>query len=134
MNLQRQAVKQHCSSKIFRRPRPTTSSTRASTSTSHKRTTLRRVSTWRAEKTAGAYTGTDASPAFARTEKRTQIQDNVSVIAGSHLFKAGGDIQFVRSTFNDLFATGGQYTFDTVGDFLTNTPSRFIQRFNTESR
>jgi hypothetical protein len=84
--------------------------------------------------TAGAYTGTDASPAFVRAEKRTQIQDNVSVIAGSHLFKAGGDIQFVRSTFNDLFATGGQYTFDTVGDFLTNRPSRFIQRFNTESR
>lgn len=84
--------------------------------------------------TAGAFTGTDASPAFARQETRAQIQDNVSLILGSHLFKAGGDIQFVRSTFNDLFATGGQYTFDTVDDFLANKPSRFVQRFNTESR
>jgi hypothetical protein len=48
--------------------------------------------------------------------------------------KAGGDLQFVRSSFTDLFATGGQYTFETVEDFLANTPARFAQRFNTESR
>jgi TonB dependent receptor len=84
--------------------------------------------------TAGAYTGTDSSPAFAREEKRAQIQDNVSLIIGSHLFKGGGDLQFVRSAYSDLFATGGQYTFDTVDDFLVNRPSRFIQRFDTESR
>lgn len=83
---------------------------------------------------AGSFTGSDSSPAFAREEKRTQIQDNISIVAGTHLLKAGGDVQLVRSTFNDLFATGGQFTFDTVADFLSNSPSRFIQRFDTESR
>jgi hypothetical protein len=57
--------------------------------------------------TAGSFTGSNSSPAFAREEKRTQIQDNISIVAGTHLFKVGGDVQFVRSTFNDLFATGG---------------------------
>ncbi len=84
--------------------------------------------------TAGSFTGSDSSPAFAREEKRTQVQDNVSVVAGAHLVKAGGDVQLVRSSFNDLFATGGQFTFDAVGDFLSNNPSRFVQRFDTESR
>lgn len=84
--------------------------------------------------TAGSFSGSDSSPAFAREEKRTQVQDNISVIVGTHLFKAGGDVQLVRSTFNDLFATGGQFTFDTIDDFLTNNPSRFVQRFDTESR
>ncbi|MFY9553690.1 MAG: TonB-dependent receptor, partial [Blastocatellia bacterium] len=84
--------------------------------------------------TAGSFSGSDASPAFAREEKRTQIQDNVSVNPGSHLLKAGGDLQLVRSSFTDLFAAGGQYTFDSVDDFLANNPSRFVQRFNTTSR
>ena len=84
--------------------------------------------------TAGSFTGSDSSPAFAREEKRTQIQDNISVSVGTHLFKAGGDVQLVRSTFNDLFATGGQFAFDTVDDFLGNNPSHFVQRFDTESR
>src|SRR5262245_13998618 len=84
--------------------------------------------------TAGAFTGSDSSPAFSREEKRTQIQDNISLLYGSHLFKVGGDIQLVRSSFLDLFAVGGQYTFETVADFLANRPSRFVQRFNTESR
>ena len=83
--------------------------------------------------TAGAFTGSNTSPAFAREEKRLQIQDNVSLIYGNHVFKAGGDVQFVRSTFQDLFAAGGQFTFDTVADFLGNNPSRFVQRFDTKS-
>ena len=82
---------------------------------------------------AGAFTGSEASPAFAREERRTQFQDNISLLMGSHLLKAGGDIQLVRSVFEDLFAAGGQYTFDTVDDFLANNPSRFVQRFNTKS-
>ena len=83
--------------------------------------------------TAGAFTGSNTSPAFAREEKRLQIQDNVSLIYGNHVFKVGGDVQLVRSTFQDLFATGGQFTFDTVADFLANNPSRFVQRFDTKS-
>jgi len=43
------------------------------------------------------------------------------------------DAHFVRSSFEDLFATGGQYTFDNSEDFLANKPSRFVQRFDTKS-
>jgi hypothetical protein len=83
---------------------------------------------------AGSFTGSESSPAFAREERRTQIQDNLLLSAGSHQVKLGCDFQFVRSTFEDLFAMAGQYTFETVDDFLSNRPERFIQRFDTESR
>ena len=84
--------------------------------------------------TAGAFTGSDSAPASAREEKRAQVQDNLSFLNGSHLLKVGADVQLVRSSFNNLFAAGGEYTFETVEDFLANEPSRFIQRFNTESK
>ncbi|MFL6216004.1 MAG: TonB-dependent receptor domain-containing protein [Blastocatellia bacterium] len=83
--------------------------------------------------TAGAYTGTDGSPAFAREERRFQIQDNLSLIFGNHVVKAGVDAQLVRSSFTDLFATGGEFTFASVQDFLANSPEQFVQRFDTES-
>lgn len=84
--------------------------------------------------TAGAFAGSDSAPAFAREEKRAQFQNNISALLGAHLFKAGGDLQFARSAFTDLFAAGGQFLFHDIHDFLTNKASRFIQRFNTESR
>jgi Carboxypeptidase regulatory-like domain/TonB dependent receptor len=84
--------------------------------------------------TAGSFTGSDASPAFNREERRIQIQDNLSIIRGNHLIKFGGDVQFIRSTFADLFAAGGEFTFDGVEEFLANQPSRFVQRFETTSR
>jgi hypothetical protein len=83
---------------------------------------------------AGSFTGSQSSPAFARQEKRIQIQDTLSLACGSHLIKAGFDAQLVRSNFNNLFASSGQYSFATVDDFLANRPSRFIQRFDAESR
>jgi hypothetical protein len=83
---------------------------------------------------AGAFTGSASSPAFSRQEKRTQIQDTLSFASGSHLVKAGFDIQCVRSAFNNLYASGGQFSFDSVDDFLANRPARFIQRFDTESK
>lgn len=83
--------------------------------------------------TAGSYSGSNTSPAFAREERRTQLQDNISFIYGTHVLKAGADVQLVRSQYEDLFATGGQFTFDTVEDFLANDPSRFVQRFDTTS-
>ncbi|HYV07550.1 MAG TPA: TonB-dependent receptor, partial [Blastocatellia bacterium] len=84
--------------------------------------------------TAGSFTGSDSSPAFNREERRTQIQDSLSIIRGDHLIKFGGDVQFIRSRFDDLFAVGGEFTFDSVEDFLSNQPSRFVQRFDTTSR
>lgn len=83
---------------------------------------------------AGSFTGSDSSPATAREEQRTQIQDSISLTAGNHFIKIGADLQFIRSRFKDLFAAGGQYTFETVEDFLSGRPSRFVQRFDTESR
>ncbi|HKA21433.1 MAG TPA: TonB-dependent receptor [Blastocatellia bacterium] len=83
--------------------------------------------------TAGSFTGSDSSPAFEREENRTQLQDNLSLSAGNHLYKAGIDAHLVRSTFEDLFASGGQYTFNNSEDFLANKPSRFVQRFDTKS-
>jgi hypothetical protein len=83
---------------------------------------------------AGSFTGSQSSPAFARQEKRTQIQDTLSLASGSHFIKAGFDAQLVRSNFNNLFASGGQYSFETVDDFLANRPSRFLQRFDADSR
>ena len=84
--------------------------------------------------TAGAFTGSDSSPAFTRREDRNQFQDTVSLLFGGHMLKTGADVQLVGATFTDLFATGGEYTFATVSDFLSNAPRRFVQRFDTESR
>jgi hypothetical protein len=82
---------------------------------------------------AGSFTGSQTSPSFARREKRSQIQDNLSLLIGKHMLKLGGDLQLVRAAFDDLFAAGGQFTFDSLEDFLASQPSRFIQRFNTSS-
>jgi hypothetical protein len=84
--------------------------------------------------TTGGFTGSSSSPAFSREERRWQIQDSITFSSGSHLFKFGGDVQLVRSSFTDLFATGGVFTFDDPESFLANNPSRFQQRFNTQSR
>jgi hypothetical protein len=83
---------------------------------------------------AGSFTGSESGPAFSREERRVQVQENLSVLAGRHLLKTGVDVQFINSTFTDLFATTGQYIFDRVEDFLSNNPARFIQRFDTTSR
>ncbi|HXG63872.1 MAG TPA: TonB-dependent receptor [Blastocatellia bacterium] len=83
---------------------------------------------------AGAFTGSLASPAFAREEKRAQLQDSLALTLGAHQVKIGADVQFVRSDYTDLFATGGQYEFADVADFLANRPERFIQRYDTRSR
>ena len=83
---------------------------------------------------AGAFTGSDSAPAFSRLERRLQLQENLSYYRGNHLMKIGFDLQVVRSNFVDRFATGGLYEFATVEDFQANLPSRFLQRFDTESR
>ena len=83
---------------------------------------------------AGAFTGSQSSPAFAREEKRVQIQDSLAIARGPHQFKFGADLQLVRSSFTDLFAAGGLFTFENVDDFLADRFSRFLQRFDTDSR
>lgn len=83
---------------------------------------------------AGAFTGSAASPAFAREERRVQAQESLIYSRGAHLLKAGFDLQRVKATFENLFARGGQYEFASVEDFLANRPQRFLQRFDTTSR
>ncbi|MCA1591746.1 MAG: TonB-dependent receptor [Acidobacteria bacterium] len=77
--------------------------------------------------------GSSNSGATDRRETRFQLQDSLTVVRGAHTLKLGGDLQRIRSTFVDLSDITGTYSFTSAGDFLANTPSRFRQRFNTES-
>lgn len=77
--------------------------------------------------------GSSTSGATDRSESRVQVQDVVSLVAGNHSLKFGGDIHHVRSTFIDLSDISGTFTFDSAADFLANRPSRFRQNFQSES-
>ncbi|HST50501.1 MAG TPA: TonB-dependent receptor [Pyrinomonadaceae bacterium] len=77
--------------------------------------------------------GSSTSGATDRGETRFQLQEVLTVVRGAHSLKLGADLQRVRSTFTDLSDATGTYSFTSAGDFLANTPSRFRQRFNTES-
>jgi outer membrane receptor protein involved in Fe transport len=46
---------------------------------------------------------------------------------------SAGDIQRIKSTFIDLEDASGTWDFDSAGDFLANSPSRFRQNFLTTS-
>jgi hypothetical protein len=77
--------------------------------------------------------GSSSSGATDRREVRLQLQESVTILRGSHSLKIGGDYQAIKSTFIDLTDAAGTYNFTSAGDFLANSPSRFRQRFNTES-
>ena len=68
-----------------------------------------------------------------RREDRYQIQDTLNYSRGSHTARIGVDAQIIRSRFVDLSDTTGTFDFDTVADFLADTPSRYRHRFNTDS-
>ncbi|HEX8354266.1 MAG TPA: TonB-dependent receptor, partial [Pyrinomonadaceae bacterium] len=68
-----------------------------------------------------------------RAETRLQLQETLTLVGGAHTFKLGADLHRVRSTFIDLTDATGTYSFESAGDFLAGAPSRFRQRFNTES-
>jgi len=77
--------------------------------------------------------GTSTSGATDRKETRFQFQEIFAYIGGSHAMKFGGDIQRIKSTFIDLSDASGTWSFDSAGDFLANTPSRYRQNFQTSS-
>jgi outer membrane receptor protein involved in Fe transport len=77
--------------------------------------------------------GSSTSGATERAESRLQIQDTLTLVRGPHTLKLGADLQRVRSIFVDLTDATGTYSFTSAGDFLASAPSRFRQRFNTES-
>lgn len=78
--------------------------------------------------------GSSTTGATDRRETRYQAQEAFNYIAGSHSLKFGGDIQRINSTFIDLSDASGTFDFDNVAAFLANTPSRFRQNFQTESK
>ena len=73
--------------------------------------------------------GSSTSGASDRSENRFQFQEVLSYVSGNHSMKFGGDIQRIKSTFIDLDDASGTWNFDSAGDFLANTPSRFRQNF-----
>jgi hypothetical protein len=77
--------------------------------------------------------GSSTSGASDRRETRSQLQDTVTLARAAHSLKLGADFQRVRSVFLDLADASGTYTFTSAGDFLAGTPSRFRQRFGTQS-
>jgi hypothetical protein len=77
--------------------------------------------------------GTSTSGATDRRETRFQFQEIFSYVAGAHSLKFGDDIQTIKSTFIDLSDATSTWDFDSAGDFLANTPSRFRQNFLTTS-
>ncbi len=86
-----------------------------------------------ADRSGTLVAGSSNSGATDRRETRFQLQDSLTVVRGAHTLKFGGDFQRIRSTFIDLSDITGTYSFTSAGDFLANMPSRFRQRFNTES-
>ncbi|HYX30950.1 MAG TPA: TonB-dependent receptor, partial [Pyrinomonadaceae bacterium] len=77
--------------------------------------------------------GTSTSGATDRQEDRFQFQEIFAYVRGQHSIKFGGDLQRIKSTFIDLNDASGTWDFDSAGDFLANTPSRFRQNFLTTS-
>ncbi len=77
--------------------------------------------------------GTSTSGATNRKETRWQFQEIFAYIRGAHSMKFGDDIQKIKSTFIDLSDASGTWDFDSAGDFLASTPSRYRQNFLTSS-
>jgi hypothetical protein len=77
--------------------------------------------------------GSSTSGATDRAETRFQLQETLTIVRGVHTFKLGADVQRVRSVYKDLADATGTYSFASAGDFLSNAPSRFRQRFGAES-
>ncbi len=53
-------------------------------------------------------------------EKRTQIADTFSKIAGKHSVKFGFDFNHVYDLLDNLFTESGQYNYNSMPDFLTD--------------
>ncbi|MET0650107.1 MAG: carboxypeptidase regulatory-like domain-containing protein [Pyrinomonadaceae bacterium] len=86
-----------------------------------------------ADRSGTLVAGSSTSGATDRAETRFQLQETLTVVRGSHTFKLGADVQRVRSVYKDLADATGTYSFASAGDFLASSPSRFRQRFGTES-
>ncbi|HBR55907.1 MAG TPA: hypothetical protein DEA22_00285, partial [Blastocatellia bacterium] len=69
--------------------------------------------------------------ADTRNETRYQIQESLTVAAGRHTLKIGGDLQDVDSKATALGDATGTFNFANVQNFSNNVLSRFRQNFGT---
>ncbi|HEY2972738.1 MAG TPA: TonB-dependent receptor [Pyrinomonadaceae bacterium] len=53
-------------------------------------------------------------------EKRWQFADTVTLTAGNHTLKWGGDINFVKDLQINLFQEGGAYSYSNINDFIVD--------------
>lgn len=74
-----------------------------------------------------------ANFANLRRERRTQIQDTLTFLAGRHTFRVGSDVQMITSRNTDLADATGTFNFSRVYDFLANQPSRYRRNFGSTS-
>ncbi len=74
-----------------------------------------------------------ANFASLRKERRMQFQDSLSLLAGRHTFRAGIDVQTIRSDNTDLADSTGTFNFSRVYDLLANQPSRYRRNFGSTS-
>jgi hypothetical protein len=77
--------------------------------------------------------GSSTASGTERREDRLQLQEIVSLVAGTHSLKTGADVHRVRSTFIDLSDLSGTFSFASAGDFLAGVPNRFRQNFHSGS-
>jgi len=68
-----------------------------------------------------------------RREQRYQFQETVNYVRGKHSLRFGVDAQRIRSRFVDLTDVTGTFRFASPADFLAGKPSRYEQRFFTDS-
>ena len=77
--------------------------------------------------------GSTTSSGSDRREDRYQFQMTTTYLRGGHTWRFGFDSQSINSRFVDLADSTGTFTFARLGDFVTNRPTRYEHRFNTES-
>ena len=53
-------------------------------------------------------------------ERRTQVADTVTWIRGNHAIKLGEDFNHVSDFISNLFNENGSYSYNTIGDFLSD--------------
>jgi hypothetical protein len=74
--------------------------------------------------------GDNANNPNLKLSRTVQLLDNVTLLAGPHVLKAGLDFRFVRATIDaaaqarPIFQFNGRYTGSSLGDFLLGWPSQ----------
>ncbi|MCO6511781.1 MAG: TonB-dependent receptor [Aridibacter famidurans] len=74
-----------------------------------------------------------ANFANLRSERRFQVQESLTIAAGSHTVRVGADIQTLRSRIEDLADSTGTFNFSRVYDLIAGQPSRYRRSFGNTS-